>query len=473
MLLPPRTEPTVPPARVVRARLRHLRRRHRTGSLWDALTDAYVVVLALAAIALSMVSGLNGFLTSPAAVQQSSPATRYWIGTAAAVAAAGLAWHGLRAVGPLLVSPAAQTWAVSAPVERRAWLSSPLWWLLAGASGSGALVGLAGAFSVGVGRPADLGWWALAGASCGTAITALSAIAQGSRNHPRWVRRLGTGLAGTGAGTALLVVIGHFLEVPVPEPPLTGSAAAVAIAAGTLPLAVLATIPARQALSGVDRASLTTGAQFFHAATSATVLLDTSLLTGLVETRRWQRRGLVRGRPFRPASRYLVLLQAEVRRLLRHPSALAGWGILLLAMYAVGVALPSAAPATHLVLGFLAAGRLTGGLRTLSRSRALRRAIGGGDTGLRLAHLVVPALGTAVWYALSRPVVPPAAGWLDVFLLIGLIGAAYRAATRPPAQYQGVMVESPAGLIPLDILSHHLRGIDVVVGLIFVQALWG
>lgn len=327
-MLRQRTTPTVPPARAVRARLRRLRRRHRTGSLWDVLSDAYVVVLSLAAIALSLASGLNSFLTSPAVLQQGSPATRYWIAVAATVAAAG-----------------------------------------------------------------------------------------------------------------------------------------------GLSVAATAAVPAQRALVRVDRGSLATGAQVFRAATSATVLVDASLLTGLLEIRRWQRRGRVRHRPFRPASRYLVLLQAEVRRLLRHPSALPAWGVLLLAMYAIGVALPPAAGASQVVLAFLAAGRLTGGLRTVSRSATLRRAIGGSDTGLRLVHLVIPAVATAVWYVLSLPVVPVAFGWLDALVLAGVVGAAYREATRPPVQYGGIMVESPAGLIPIDILSHSLRGTILIAFLAFLQGL--
>ncbi len=35
------------------------------------------------------------------------------------------------------------------------------------------------------------------------------------------------------------------------------------------------------------------------------------------------------------------------------------------------------------------------------------------------------------------------------------------------------MAESPAGLISIDILSHHLRGIALVACLVFVQGLRG
>ena len=41
----------------------------------------------------------------------------------------------------------------------------------------------------------------------------------------------------------------------------------------------------------------------------------------------------------------------------------------------------------------LAVDRLTGGLRSVSRSPGLRRALGGSDTLLRGIHVVVPAIG--------------------------------------------------------------------------------
>ena len=219
----------------------------------------------------------------------------------------------------------------------------------------------------------------------------------------------------------------------------------------------------------MDRASLTTGTQFTSAAATAAVLLDPSRLAALVESRRWRSIGRVRSRRFRPVGRFRVLLQAELRRPVRHPSAVLVWAALLLAMYAVAVALPSIAASAHIVLAYLATDRLTGGLRTIGRSPGLRRSLGGNDTVLRLAHIVVPAAGALVWYLAALPVVRPLPGPIDALLWAGVVAAAYRAGTRPPMHYGGAVVDSPFGMIPVDLVRQVLRGPDLVAVLVVIQ----
>jgi hypothetical protein len=199
-----------------------------------------------------------------------------------------------------------------------------------------------------------------------------------------------------------------------------------------------------------------------------------------VENRRWRSIGQVVSRPLRPGrllrrlprvALVRVLLRAELRRPLRHPGALVVWTALLLVMYAVALAVPSIAAGMHVVLAYLAATRLTSGLRAISRSPGLRRLLGGRDAVQRLVHLVVPTVGTVVWYLATVPAYRHGTIGLDLLLVPGIVFAAYRAATRPPIKYGGPVTETPFGTLPVDLLRQVLRGPDVIAALVVLQLL--
>ncbi|MGV9980169.1 DUF6297 family protein [Micromonospora wenchangensis] len=466
---------TLPPAvvgptpRQLRARLRQARRRHHPGSLGEVLTDAYVVVLFVTLYGWFAVAAIRDHLAAPQ-VARTDPGDRYWIAVAAVTAGAGLVWWGLRLTGPLLVTPAAHAWLVSSPVDRRAWLLPRFGGLVGGGTIGVGLLAVAAAYAGGLDRPADLGWAALAGLTGGASATGWAVVAQGTAPTPRWARLPAVGLPAVGATIAVLVVLGHAVgwSPPLPPVPLTAT-----VGLALLPVAVASIVRAYRRLPRVDRAALTTGAQFANAATTAAVLLDPSLLAALVESRRWRAVGLVRGRPLRAGGRFAVLLQAEVRRLARRRGALVGWAGALLAMYAVAVALPSIAGPAHLVLAYLSTGRLTGGLRAVSRSAGLRRSLGGSDTLLRLTHLVVPGVGATVWYLATLPALRPVPVALDAVLLLGVVTAAFWAGTRPPMRYGGAMVSTPFAMVPVDLVRQVLRGPDLVAVLVVVQLLAG
>ncbi|GAB3937720.1 hypothetical protein GCM10027614_16480 [Micromonospora vulcania] len=226
----------LPTARQVRAHLRQARRRHHDHSLGDVLGDAYVMVLFVGMYGWFAISEARDVLHSPS-MGKADPGVRWWLAVAALLAGAGLAWRGLRALGPLLVTPATQSWVTSAPIDRRAWLAPRLGILLAASAAGTAVLGVAVAALSGVADLAALGWAAGAGAGWGAAALALSVVAQGSRPGRRWpalagavpvlaaavvtvlvvlVGHLGDGLPRpTGAPTAALVVLG----VPSRSPP--------------------------------------------------------------------------------------------------------------------------------------------------------------------------------------------------------------------------------------------------------------
>ncbi|GAA1739531.1 DUF6297 family protein [Luedemannella helvata] len=456
----------IPSARHLRADLRAARRAHRTGGLGDVLSDLYVVALFLGMYSWAAIYESREYLRSPTA-GHTDPDEVYWIAVAAVPAALAFAWHGLRTVGPLLVTPTMQAWVTSSPVDRRA-LLAPRFRALG--TGMAALVAaLGGAAALIGGAPATgLAWGALAGAACGAGGVSLSVLAQATRGRRRWPRLVGVALAIVAALVAASVVVAHFSGGSFPRP--AGSLTVVVAIAG-LPLAVVALVIADRALRRVDRAALTAGAPLANAAAEAVVLLDPTLLAGLLEGRRWRRVGRVRSRRFLPGGRWWVLLQAEVRRLYRSPGALVAWGALILLQYAVAVAVPSVAGPARVIGAFLAATRLTGGLRTLTRSPGLRRAVGGGNAAVRLVHLVVPAAGAGLWWLATAPVGPVLPAWATIGTLLGVVFAAYRAATRAPLDYGGAYAVTPFGTIPVDLLRQLLRGPDVIAVLVLVSYL--
>jgi hypothetical protein len=466
-----------PNPRQLRARLREGRKRHSTTSLGDFLTDVYMLTLLLGMYGYVLVNAVHGYLRTPSG-GNGDPAERYWIGIAVLLAGVGLAWQGLRAAGPLLVTPAAYTWCAATPVDRRGWLLPRLVGLLAGSAGLVAVLSLA---ADGIGDRSSLAWAAPAGAALGLTAAALAVAAQagptatiaaggGSR---RWPGLLGTVTIGLGVAAVGAVIAAHFLAYHLPRPALP----VVGFTVIGLPVAATTATVATRRLHRLDRATLTSGAQLATAAVTAAAWLDPSMLSGVLQVRRWRRIGRVHSRRFSPGARFgaaarpWVLLQAEIRRQVRHPSALAIWGALALSQYAAWLAVPAVARPVHLVGAYLAAERLAGGLRTVCGSAGLRRALGGGNTELRLVHIVVPAVGTALWWLVTWPAAGGHLGsteWVPVALVVA---AAYRSATRPPMVPGGTTLDTPFGLIPVDLLRRLARGPDVLAAAIIMSTL--
>ncbi|MDR7278035.1 DUF6297 family protein [Catenuloplanes atrovinosus] len=461
-----------PGVRQVRARLRRLRRRHHRTSFGDVLTDLYMLALLAALYGWVLADMSRSFLRSPL-VGAGDPAEQRWLLVAAMLTAAGFGWAGLRAMGPVFVGPALQSWVASAPVDRRALLLPRFTGLLAGATATVAVLGfLPGPLSGFAGGPGGTVHATLLGAATGLLAGAGAVVMQGARRARGLAELPGRVLIGAGALTAAAVVALHFtgtamvhpgLRVPAAVPPL------VFLAAGT------AVVFAVRALARVDRAVTTTGAQFAGSAAAAAVMLDPTLIADLLEVRRWRAIGRVRSRRFHrgPAlggpPRAWALVQAELRRAVRRRGALLGWAALVLVQYAVALAVPGLAGPAHVLTTFLAGDRLAGGLRAITRSPGLRRALGGGDTALKLAHLVVPALAATLFFLVTTPVAGTRPLWTDAVLLAGAVGAVYRSGTRRAMVYDGPVVETPFGLIPADLLRQLGRGWDVVALLIVVD----
>ena len=442
--------------------MRRARRARHRRPVGDVLSDLYALLWLFLVYGGVLVVAVRRHLATTAPQAAAEP---YWIALAALLATVGLAWMGLRSLGPVLATPAEQAWGVSTPIDRRSWLLPRLALVVTG----GAFAGAALAAAVGLGlATVSLRWTIAAGALGGMAMAATAAAVQGGDRTVRWPGLVGPVLLGAGALTTLVVMVAHQAGRSLST---TGLPGATLLAAAAVPLAGGSVTVAVRRLARVDRAALDAGAQLASSTLTAVVGLDLSLLSGVLEMRRWRRVGRVSTRPFRfpRLGRAGVLLQAEVRRLARRPGSVAIWGCLALAHSALVLVAPSAAGVGRLVLAYAAVGRLASGLRALARSPGLRRALGGEEWPTRLIHLVVPGLGAVLWWWVTAPAGGGAVQPGEALLVAGVVGAVYRSATRPPLSYDGAAFETPVGMVPLELLAQVARGADLLGATIVLQ----
>lgn len=461
----------IPAAGALRGWLRRARRRHSPRTWRDTASDAYLLFWVFIVYGWVFVEAVRDYLGG-AGVALGSAAERGWLGVFWLVAGAGLVWRGLRSFGPIVVGGAAQSWCVASPVDRGRWL----WRELSGAVGATvaamALVALPVAL---VGTQESVGWALLTALVWGVALAGWAVSVQPGRSRrarsavlARW---LGPSLLGVGAAGASVVVGAAAGGVVLPEP--TGAPLR-AFALGGIPLAAVALRSAFSSLRRLDRSALGQGASLLGATATATVALDVSLLRRVIELRRWRRIGWVRSRRFTaiPHGRLGVLLQAEVRRVGRRPTSLATWAGATLVQAAIGVAMPQLAAATLWVGAYAVGLSFSSGLSQVSGSPALRRSLGGRNSVLVGAHLVLPTLASVTWWAANAwtgAAVPFAAIPL---LLAGVVVAVYRGSTRPPLRYDDPVAETPFGAaLPTGLILQLLRGVDALGAVMVAQFL--
>ncbi|MFC9969467.1 DUF6297 family protein [Spirillospora sp. NPDC127200] len=364
------------------------------------------------------------------------------------------------AFGPLYAGGPARTWLLSTPVDRGSLLSGNLAAAVAVGAGASAALGLA--FVLVSGAAVAFVPWLVLWAALGVITTCVCVLVQ-ARRLP--VRRALDVLAYVLAGVAIAV---PFLR-PGSPPPLERIDATVCAAA--LLAAAIALFAARRALDAMTRATISSGVELATAAQVSVLSLDSTFLWAISLERRARAMVRVRPAPIR-GNRFTALVRADVARVLRMRSGLFVWAALLPVPYAVHVAgMTTLLPVLHLVAAFLAVDRLAGGLRIVSRAPALRRALGGSDRLLTLAHLVIPGAGAVVWCAVAAafvPGVPVAAAALSA---AGAVLVTYRMATKPPVDYGGALIDLGLfGPAPVALIMQLLRGPALLAVLALVQA---
>jgi hypothetical protein len=470
-----------------------VRRGHGRGVLRTALGTTWDVVVGVAVLgALGAQAGRRLVHGVPSHGTTAPAATGGWLLAAAAVALVGAALRGLAAAGPVSAQPAAVSWILAGPVDRAGVLAPRFWLSAAGATALGAAVGAL------LPVPTDptlalLLTAAVAGAAVAAAAFATAAAAQQPPADARvggrsavpvgsggWRRRsvagVGTGLLVVAAVGGLVVAVAGLAGHPVPAVPAAPVLTVVAVPA--VVVTAVAGWRARAGLGRLDRGTLASGGALVVGLTTAVTWLDTSLLRGVADERRWRDRATVRTRRLRGTGP-VALLRADLRRLGRQPDRVVGWAALAVVPYVVAaVADPIWVAVAQVLAGALAVGRLTAGLRTVSDQPGLRRMLRIDDRSLHMLHALLPAVGAVVWMAVTAPALvaagdpalsgtaaagEPALG-AAVAAAVGALAAAVRGATRPPLNYGSVVVPDVGfGAAPVGLIAQVLRGADVAL----------
>ena len=444
--------------------LRQRRRSHReTRPLRARAGDAYSVLLTAVVVGGVAVQGARrvvdaGFDAVPAGDADLAA----WLALALAVVLAGAALRGLVAAGPVIAGPAFVHWLLSSPVSRRP-LLIPRYTATAATAGAALGALLAGGADLAAG---DAALAAALGAAVAAGIFGGAVVAQAGR--PATARLTGAGLVAAGLGLAVAAVVADRVAAPLPPPNVSSAAAAAAMS----PVALLLLASGAARLGCLDRQAVSAGTGLVVAAQVAGTMLDPTILTGVLEERRWRRIGRVRSRPFAGAGP-VALLRADLRRAARAPGALPGALGLLVVPYAAAGVLPAPlVPAVTTVAAYLVANRYAAGLRAVSRAPALRRTLGGSDRVLTLLHLVVPLAAATAWTALVLPALLPARAVAIALIPMGAVAVTQRVATRDVPAYGGVLFEPGFGAaVPVDLIRGLLRGVALLAVLAGVQVL--
>ena len=223
--------------------MRHARRARHRRPVGEVLTDLYTLIWLFLVYGGVLVAEARQHLATTPPQADAEP---YWIAAAALLATAGLAWNGLRTLGPLLATPAEQAWGVSTPIDRRSWLLPRLALVLT----AGVCGGAASTAGVGIGLATpSLAWTMGAGGLGALALVAAAASVQGGRGGRHGSDWFGTALLGAGAVTAVMVVAAHNAGRPLPTP---GFATARALALIMVPLAGVSVVAGVRRLRHVD-----------------------------------------------------------------------------------------------------------------------------------------------------------------------------------------------------------------------------
>lgn len=380
-------------------------------------------------------------------IVRDSGCTSAWGWAVVAVAvAAGTA--SARAAGPVTCSAETEFWLLSTPVDRGAALRPRIAAFLI----CGAIAGaLAGRFATFVTAPEGRIAFTCLAAALGAGAVALPMVVQCRVLAPAVVRVvIGLCLVAV-PGVVTVAAIG--VAVPPPGPLFVVGAWIVVAAPAVSVLRRCGRIAAPEWRVGSDTAV---------GASAALTALDPSLLTGVVERKAWLRIGSRHSRPL-PRHRTAALVRSDLLRHVRRPApALVACVALLGVAVAVSVASPPAAAVVQLVTVFTMATIPAAGLRDVSRDPAFAVLFGTSNTHLRLALSVVP--GSAALVAATVTGFAGSASMASVVLgLLGGCTAAYRMRTRPPIGYDGLILETAVGQIPVDLLRQWARGPDLLV----------
>lgn len=454
----------VPSVRVVRGRIRQWKRARKPADIGAVLAVWGLPVFVATGLLWHVLGRIVPGTLDPGTLESGEPVagllrtvdSPFVVGLA--IAAFGLLMVAVRALGPVVVNSAERFWIHSTPLDRSAVLAPRYWVSTACGGGLGVLIAR-GSTLVG---PAAHNWWWFGGmgAAIGASVVGWGVCAQTSRLGDRWYRNFSVGVVGIG-------VLGSSLSVLYP-PVLPASSVVWAAATAAVSGVVIVSVGHRR-LGRLNRAALERGSGLVTALSVATTTMDSSFVSSEMDVRTWRRVGLVRSRPL-SGSRWQMFVGADARRVLRDRSAATTLVAVIVVVYLCTAVFTLPLRPLSVLLACCIVGTAFGrGLRDINSSSAFRAAFGGSDRSLRSAHLVVPATGVLAVFAACAPVLSGASLWAVLPIPFVALAAVYRSASRPPLEYGGLILETPMGQVPVDMLRQILRGPLVVFAYAAVQ----
>lgn len=459
---------TAPTARELRRRVRAGRPRHSLTATLSLLLERALYAAVLGGLVWEVVhDGLRRIDRGD--VASSSPETSAigWTSAVAAVLCVTLLARALVAFGPLYAGAASRMWLLSTPVDRGRLLAGHF--AAATAVGTLTCAGIGMVFLLTAGLAVPLAPWLVLWAAIGAIAASLCVLAQARLRSVRGVQR------GLGVVSYALAVVAVAIPVLRPGSPPTwleraDAAAYTTCAAVLAAAAAVAVHAARRGLDALTRGAVSSGVELATAARVSVLSLDFTFFWSIVLERRARTIARVRPAAIR-GSRSAALVRADLARVTRTRTGLFIWAALMPVPYAAHViGLTLLLPAVHLVAAFVAVDRLAGGLRLVSRSPSIRRALGGSDRSLMLAHLVVPATGAVAWSSVTAVLVPGISALAAAISAVGAVLVSYRIATRPPLDYGGALVDLGVfGPTPIGLITQLARGPALLAVLCLVQ----
>ncbi|MBF6351462.1 ABC transporter permease [Nocardia flavorosea] len=359
-----------------------------------------------------------------------------------------------RAFGPVGASAPDALWLLSTPVDRGALLRVRAGAALAVGAAGGTAVGRLTAYIAGANQWGPL---TVLGLLAGVVVVAVAVLVQ-SRRLPGPVLPL---LCRLFASAGLGLTVAATVQWTVPA--LTTWPVVLVAAVPAAGLAIWAAASCRH----LSRADLAAGSDLTSGAQTALTSLDPSVLAGILEERAWRRVGRSPTRRL-PAGRTAALLRADLLRHRRRPSAYAVTAAVVAAVwFATGIGTPLLVAFTGLGGSFWIAMLFSAGLRDICGDPALCALLGAGDGALRWPMLIVPAAALGLTAVLTVLATGPAVAAIST---IAAALAAYRIRIRSALSYEGLLLITSAGPLPVDLIRQLIRGLPIlaVAGVLLV-----
>jgi hypothetical protein len=452
--------------RELRGEIRHWRRGRVDTKILEALGDAYVMVFAglmLGSMVVSVIVNLrlvSDQSCTAGGCQEARTVLPWLAGMSALAVVLALA----RLFGPVFVSPAIGSWLLSSPLDRSALLRPRLLWIAAVAALFAGLFA-AGASTLG-------GFWLapLLAFSGSTAVLALAGVCFAALSQARGglAARLLTWLIGLLVWAGLLLIA--LDDGPSSSPPAIlssgwrwGLAAVVLVAVTLFVLAV-------GRVGRLSRHNVSPGGSLAPGLSGALATLDLALVYDVLLAHRWNAHGAVRSRRGGPSGQ-AALVWCDLSRLRRSPQTL----VLLAGAVVLPYAAEAAGAGRVVVLlsafaGFVAGLPLLAGLRVITRTPSLVRAMPFSVAATRTSSLIVPGAAMLAFGLATFPALHGALGviWSDSVVLgltVGVcaLAAAVRWVTGRPPDYARPLVSTPAGGVPTNLYGSIVRGFDILL----------